>query len=372
MNRIITNSKSNIFARIRSNHYGESQSFTSVDAAITWVQQASRELVESGYSNVTFTIQGECHKNDSQGHVNDSQYCDSIQSDRPTLESKIDSITNKKEDMKKKVIKSTTDFFSLSETEIEKIAAATMEAAMRSKELSDSEFESAIADASNGMVTLRRSTKNPQRVDFLRWDAYTATHATHNPGKKPLEAIEQAIIETYRRGQSRTAVAIESDANMSNNSINNGLTSGCYNNTTVDELIQNIICTIHTHMLDDVNVKAYLSCHSAGVDAEISAMTGGTIKCTISDTEVTLSCSNGVTCSVTIEDKALDAIGQELRAILIRLLIFAGLSPHTRDAIACIIDMEALADMSLVDVWASTTGYKTESVSAAPYTYSLF
>jgi hypothetical protein len=58
MNRIITNSKSNIFARTRSNHYGESQSFTTIDAALTWVQQASRELVESGYTRVTFTIPG--------------------------------------------------------------------------------------------------------------------------------------------------------------------------------------------------------------------------------------------------------------------------------------------------------------------------
>lgn len=58
MNRIITNSKSNIFARIRSNHYGESQLFTTIDAALTWVQQASRELVESGYTRVTFTIPG--------------------------------------------------------------------------------------------------------------------------------------------------------------------------------------------------------------------------------------------------------------------------------------------------------------------------
>lgn len=51
-NHIKSNRKSNIFARIRSNNYGESQSFTSVDAALTWVQHTSRELVESGYSNV--------------------------------------------------------------------------------------------------------------------------------------------------------------------------------------------------------------------------------------------------------------------------------------------------------------------------------
>jgi hypothetical protein len=344
----ITNSKSNIFARIRGNHYGESQSFTTIDEALTWVQHTSRELVESGYANVTFTIQGEYHYNDYQGHVNDSQYCDSIQSDRPTPESKIDSITNKNEDMKK-IIKSTTDFFSLSETEIGKIATATMEAAISSKELSDSEFESAIADASNGMVTLRRSTKTPERVNFLCWDAYTATHSPHNPGHKPLEAIEQAIIDTYRRGQSRTSVSIESGANMSNTCINNGLTSGCHNNTTVDELIKNIICTIHVHLLQDENVRTYLCCNSAGVDAEISAMTGGTISCSVSETKVTLSCGSGVTCSLPIEGKTMNDIERDIRTILIRYLLHASISPRSRDAIACIIDLESLADMALIE-----------------------
>ena len=356
--------KSMIFARIRTNDSGLSQSFTTTEAALTWIETTTRELEESGYTRVDFTIQGEYH---SQNRIK-AQFSNSICNE---LNIRINNAppqkTKEMEESKKDL---SAEFFSTAESDIKTIAAATMEAAISSKELSDSEFESAIADASNGMVTLRRSVNNPNRVDFCFWEAYTATHAPRDPGKKPLEAIGKTIIATYMLGQSRTSASLESDASKSEISINNVLTSGCHNNTTVDELIANIICTIHTHMLDDVNVKAYLCCHSAGVEAEISAMTGGTIKCTISDTEVTLSCSNGVTCSVTIEDKALDAIDQELRAILIRLLIFAGLSPHTRDAIACIIDMEAFADMSLVDV--STTGYKTESVSAAPYTYSLF
>ena len=358
--------KSMIFARIRTNDSGLSQSFTTTEAALTWIETTTRELEESGYTRVDFTIQGDYH---SQNRIK-AQFSNSICNE---LNIRINNNHKKKSTEMKETKKDLcAEFFCAAESEIRTIAAATMEAAKSSKELNDSEFESAIADASNGMVTLRRSVNNPNRVDFCFWEAYTATHAPRDPGKKPLEAIGKTIIATYMLGRSRTSASPESDANMSNTSVNNGLTSGCHNNTTVDELIANIICTIHTHMLDDVNVKAYLCCHSAGIEAEISAMTGGTIKCTISDTEVTLSCSNGVTCSVTIEDKALDAIGQELRAILIRLLIFAGLSPHTRDAIACIIDMEALADMSLVDVGASTTGYKTESVSAAPYTYSLF
>ena len=379
MNRIITNSKSNIFARIRSNHYGESQSFTTIDEALTWVQHTSRELVESGYANVTFTIHGEYHYNDYQGHVNDSQYCDSIQSDRPTLESKIDSITNKNEDMKK-IIKSTTDFFSLSETEIGKIATATMEAAIRSKKLSDNEFEEAIMDVSNGLVSLRRSDN---KIDFKYWEPYKKTHPSTDPCKKPLKAIEQTIMDTYLLGQSRIRARIESDANMSNASINNVLTSSCHNNKTVEELVQNITSTIHVHLIQDKNVRTYLSCHSIGVAAEISDMTGGVITCSMSEDTVTLSCSTGVTSLVTTTGKALNEIDRQLRTILIRLLIHASISHRTRDAIACIIDLESLADMALIeDLIADTASLSNphkennENVLAStsdtpPYSYSL-
>lgn len=240
------------------------------------------------------------------------------------------------------------EFFSTAESDIKTIAAATMEAAMNSKELSDSEFESAIADASSGMVILRRSTNNPNRVDFCCWGAYTATHAPRDPGKKPLKAIEQTIMDTYLLGQSRIRARIESDANMSNTSINNGLTSSCYN-TPAQDLIQNIICTIHVHLLQDENVRTYLCCNSAGVDAEISAMTGGTISCSVSETKVTLSCGSGVTCSLPIEGKTMNDIERDIRTILIRYLLHASISPRSRDAIACIIDLESLADMALIE-----------------------
>ena len=73
-NHIKTNRKSNIYARIRSNHYGESQSFTTIDAALTWIETTTRELEESGYTRVDFTIQGEYH---SQNRIK-AQFSNSI------------------------------------------------------------------------------------------------------------------------------------------------------------------------------------------------------------------------------------------------------------------------------------------------------
>lgn len=328
------------YARIRSHHYGESQSFTSSYAAIQWVEQASRELVESGYSNVTFTIQGEYNHTECQELTDNSQHSDSIC--EKTIPKKLTKMEEKKNDL-------IAEFFSSRESKIKTIAAATMEAATNSKELSDSEFESAIADASSGMVILRRSTNNPNRVDFCCWGAYTATHAPRDPGKKPLEAIEKTIIDTYRRGQSRTSASPESDASMSEISINNVLTSGCHNNTTVDELIKNIICTIQTHMYNNDMVRQYLSCHSAGLATEVSNMTGGVITCTISETIVTLTCGSGVTCSLPTEGKTRNDIERDIRPILIRYLLHASISQRTRNAIACIVNLESLADMALLE-----------------------
>lgn len=340
-NHKIEKSKSDIFARIRSNNYGESQSFTSVDAAITWVQQASRELVESGYANVTFTILGEYNSNINREHATDSQANNHIQVHN------LYNTTNKKaKKMKEKSNILTTDFFMVSERDVKTIAAATMEAAIRCQELSDNEFEEAIMDVSNGLVSLRRSDN---KIDFKYWEPYKKTHPSTDPCKKPLKAIEQTIMDTYLLGQSRIRARIESDANMSNASINNVLTSSCHNNKTVEELVQNITSTIHVHLIQDKNVRTYLSCHSIGVAAEISDMTGGVITCSMSDDTVTLSCSTGVTSLVTTTGKALNEIDRQLRTILIRLLIHASISHRTRDAIACIIDLESLADMALIE-----------------------
>lgn len=345
-----TNSKSYVFARVRSHHYGESKSFTSADAALKWVQQASRELVDSGHTSVTFTIQGEYNRNEYQGPATCTHNCNHINAHPQAQNFRNKSITYEKaKEMREKSNNLTTDFFSVDETEIRHIATATMEAAMSSKELSDREFESAIADASNGMVTLRRSIKNPHRVDFCCWDAYTVTHAPRDPGKKPIEAIEKTIIDTYMLGQLRTSSSTESDASKSEISINNVLTSSCDNNIPADELIQNIIYTIHTHMLNDVNVKAYLSCHSAGLATELSNMTGGVITCSMSDDIVTLSCSTGVTSQVTTIGKTVSEIDKQLRTILSRYLLHASISRKTRDAIACIVNLESLADMALIE-----------------------
>lgn len=346
-NNKITNSKSNIFARIRSNHYGESQSFTTIDDALTWVQHTSRELVESGYSNVTFTIQGEYNSNNNREHATSSQASNQIQ---VQAKHNLYDITNKKaKTMKEKSNILPTDFFMVSERDVKTIAAATMEAAIKCKKLSDNEFEEAIMDVSNGLVSLRRSENNHDRIDFNFWEPYKKTHPSKDPCKKPLEAIEKTIIDTYMLGRSRYSAMMESDANMSNTSINNGLTSGCHNNTTVDELIKNIICTIQTHMYNNDMVRQYLSCHSAGLATEVSNMTGGVITCTISDTIVTLSCGSGVTCSLPIEGKTMNDIERDIRTILIRYLLHASISPRSRDAIACIIDLESLADMALLE-----------------------
>lgn len=333
----IENSKSNIFARVRANNCGESQSFNSADAAFSWVYQVSRELVESGYSSVTFTIQGEYNRNEYQGHATSTQYDNRIQYEQTKHNLSEKNKTNKEtKKIEEKRNNTTTDFFCMSESQIMEIAAATMEAAKNSKELSDSEFESAILDASMGIVSLRRHAGNHDQVDFRPWEAYTATHPSRDPGKKPLNAIEHTIIDTYMRAQTGVTCSKECVVTSTSKSLQ-----------AVDELIQNIIHAIHVHLREDEDVRAYLSCLGTSLETVISAHTGGVITCSISDTEVSLSSSTGVTCSVTIEGKAFDSIENELRAILIRMLFHVGLSHRTHDTIARIIDLEELSDMAL-------------------------
>lgn len=335
------------YARIRSHHYGESQSFTSSDAAIQWVEQTSRELVASGYTNVTFTIQGEYNRNNCKRQATSNQYSNSKEAELITRDSKIDSFNfkEKKENMESKTNKTATDFFSLSESEVRTIAAATMDAATHGKELNDREFVDAIADASNGLVSLHRSVKNANRVDFREWDAYTATHAPRDPGKKPLEAIEQTIIDTYRRGRSGTSVKRDSNAMSSYTSSNNVLSSSSQNNSPAGVLIQNIISTILVHQSQDDMVRHYLRCYSAGLEAELSYLTGDVLACSVSDDIVTLTSGTGVTTSVLIEGRSMTDIANELFHILSRMMLEAAIMPQTRDTIAGIIDASALTEL---------------------------
>ena len=338
------NNKSNIFARIRSHHYGESQSFTTIEAALTWVQQASRELVESGYTNVSFTIMGEYNSNNCQGQTTSTLYDNRIQSVQSTSELQIKNKIQE-ENMQNSIINSTTDFFSLSESEVRTIAAATMDAATHGKELNDREFVDAIADASNGLVSLHRSVKNANRVDFREWDAYTATHAPRDPGKKPLEAIEQTIIDTYRRGRSGTSVKRDSNAMSSYTSSNNVLSSSSQNNSPAGVLIQNIISTILVHQSQDDMVRHYLRCYSAGLEAELSYLTGDVLACSVSDDIVTLTSGTGVTTSVLIEGRSMTDIANELFHILSRMMLEAAIMPQTRNTISGIIDVGALTEL---------------------------
>lgn len=340
------NNKQHYYARVRSHHYGESQSFTSIDDALTWVQHASRELIDSGYTSVTFTLQGEYIRNVNQEHVNDSQYCDC------TYNSNIKNIINEhnnideKENMREKRSNPSTEFFSTAESEIMKIAANTKNAAVACKELSDREFESAIADASNGLVTIHRSAKNPNRVDFCQWEPYTMTHAKKDPGKKPLDAIEQTIIDTYRRGISETSVPIESDATSRDISINNAPTLDCQNNTTTDELLNSIVSAILVRIGQNDYVRHYFRHLRPDLEEELSLLTGGVITCSISGNSITLGSIAGITSSIATADRPLTDIDTEVRAILTRMLIQAAISSKTRDAVARIINLEELGDLT--------------------------
>ena len=247
--------------------------------------------------------------------------------------------------MQNSIINSTTDFFSLSESEVRTIAAATMDAATHGKELNDREFVDAIADASNGLVSLHRSVKNANRVDFREWDAYTATHAPRDPGKKPLEAIEQTIIDTYRRGRSGTSVKVDSAASDRSQNTNNALTSIYLDNTPAAELLNSIVSAILVRIYQNDYVRHYLRYNRCSLDEELSILTGGVITCSISSNSITLGSIAGITSSITTENRSLIDIDTEVRAILIRMLIQAAISAKTRDAVARIINLEELGDM---------------------------
>lgn len=329
----IGNSTRNIFARYRTNNCGESQMFDSSDAALSWVQNSTREILQSGYSRANFTIRDQHDNILYQGHTTSTQYSFTFYNGEEK-QLKIKYKHNKKRIMSEKKMKKEANFFDVAENEVINIATATMNAATASKGLGNDEFAAAISNASNGLVTLQRSANNPDRVDFRVWEPFTLTHEKKDPGKKSIDAIKSTILDTYKRYNSEAANTNDVKVVSDNTVIK-----------SVKDFAEDVVSIILVHLHKEKYMKRYLSSHSQGLESEISTLTKGLLNCSVTDDTIELTCSTGKTIQILVRNKPLNEVEHELMVAIERLLIHAGLSPKTRNAVVRIIDVDELSDL---------------------------
>lgn len=236
--------------------------------------------------------------------------------------------------MKENNFAQTSSIFDVVENEVKEVAAATMKVAIASKELNDEEFVEAIEHASRGLVFFRRSTNNPERVDFCSWEPYTATHKKKDPGKKRFNAIESTIIDTYQRGRSMKAEGVEMVVAADRTA-----------KESVKDIISNIVNIVQIYLHEDDIVKRYLRSHGSGIESELSSLTRGVIGGSITSGRVELNSTTGKSVTITTEGRSLNDVSRELTSAVTLLLTQAALCSQTRNVVDCLVDVDELSEL---------------------------
>lgn len=328
------NNERNIFARFRTNNCGGSQLFENIDAALTWVQSSTRNTVESGYARADFTVRDTEGNIYYKGYTTKSKYCYEVYCGRQCTETINYKFNKEQTTMKENNFAQTSSIFDVVENEVKEVAAATMKVAIASKELNDEEFVEAIEHASRGLVFFRRSTNNPERVDFCSWEPYTATHKKKDPGKKRFNAIESTIIDTYQRGRSMKAQGAETVVAADRTA-----------KESVKDIISNIVNIVQIYLHEDEIVKRYLRSHSSGIESELSSLTRGVIVGSITGGRVELSSATGKSVTITTEGLSLSDVSGELSSAVTLLLTHAALCSQTRNVVDCLVDVDELSEL---------------------------
>lgn len=328
------NNERNIFARFRTNNCGGSQLFENIDAALTWVQSSTRNTVESGYARADFTVRDTEGNIYYKGYTTKSKYCYEVYCGRQCTETINYKFNKEQTTMKENNFAQTSSIFDVVENEVKEVAAATMKVAIASKELNDEEFVEAIEHASRGLVFFRRSTNNPERVDFCSWEPYTATHKKKDPGKKRFNAIESTIIDTYQRGRSMKAEGVEMVVAADRTA-----------KESVKDIISNIVNIVQIYLHEDDIVKRYLRSHGSGIESELSSLTRGVIGGSITSGRVELNSTTGKSVTITTEGRSLNDVSRELTSAVTLLLTQAALCSQTRNVVDCLVDVDELSEL---------------------------
>lgn len=246
--------------------------------------------------------------------------------------------------MKENFFVQTSSIFDLVENEVKEVAAATMKVAFASKELSDDEFVKAIEHASRGLVSLRRSKNNPERVNFCSWEPYAATHKKKDPGKKRFNAIESTIIDTYQKGRSMKAKGAETVVAEDRKA-----------KESVKDFISNIVNIVQVYLYEDDIVKRYLRTHSSGIESELSSLTRGVIIGSITGGRVELSSATGKSVTITTEGRSLSDVNRELTSAVTLLLTQAALCSQMRNVVDCLVDVDELSELYFSNTSVSQT-----------------
>lgn len=252
---------------------------------------------------------------------------------------------------------SSLDFLCLPEDSAKSLAQLVHETAANNKDADNQTFIGAIADASNGMLTITKklATGKPiadTHVSFHDDSLYCAVHCkssealfngTNNwrktPGKIAYGKIDTVIMDMYHKGQQLLLGG--KDATIS--SATNKKPSTTAEKLSISDVSANITSTVMMYLKSTPDTLHYLTLKGSSLESDLASFSNGVIAGNINNDNITLSVLSGHSCQIstgryTTDEQLRNAITMNVA----NLFVGASISNITRDKVSSLVDLSTI------------------------------
>lgn len=252
---------------------------------------------------------------------------------------------------------SSLDFLCLPEERAKSLAQLIHETAAINKDADNQTFTGAIADASNGMLTITKklATGKPiadTHVSFHDDSLYCAVHCkssealfngTNNwrktPGKIAYGKIDAVIMDMYHKGQQLllggkdTTLTTATDKEP----------AAAVEKLSISDVSANITSTIMMYLKSTPDTLHYLTLKGSSLESDLASFSNGVIAGNINNDNITLSVLSGHSCQIstgryTTDEQLRNAITMNVA----NLFVGASISNITRDKVSSLVDLSTI------------------------------
>lgn len=252
---------------------------------------------------------------------------------------------------------SSLDFLCLPEDRAKSLAQLIHETAAINKDADNQTFTGAIADASNGMLTITKklATGKPiadTHVSFHDDSLYCAVHCkssealfngTNNwrktPGKIAYGKIDAVIMDMYHKGQQ----LLLGDKDATITTATDKESAAAVEKLSINDVSANITSTIMMYLKSTPDSLHYLTLKGSSLESDLATFSNGVIIGRLVDNNLTLSVLSGQSCEIptgryTSDEQLRNAININVA----NLFVGASISEITRDKVASLVDLSTI------------------------------
>lgn len=251
---------------------------------------------------------------------------------------------------------SSLDFLCLPEDSAKSLAQLVHETAANNKDADNQTFTGAIADASNGMLTITKklATGKPiadTHVSFHDDSLYCAVHCkssealfngTNNwrktPGKIAYGKIDAVIMDMYHKGQ-QLLLGVK-DATLTTTTTKQ---AAAVEKLSISDVSANITSTIMMYLKSTPDSLHYLTLKGSSLESDLATFSNGVIAGNINNDNITLSVLSGQSCEISTNRYTTDEqLRNAITMNVANLFVGASISNITRDKVSSLVDLSTI------------------------------